>query len=430
MNNKLASRINFIFSFAILIGLYMTSMYHYLLFHSLAEIFSIFIAITVFIITWNSYQYLKNNYLIVIGISYLFIGIIDLFYTLSFKGMGIFKDYDYYANQLWVSARYFESIVLLIAFNSIRIKKKIDLYIVFVIGLIATSLILLSIFVWRIFPVCFVDGIGLTTFKIFSEYIICFILVLSISSLIRLKKYFEKSVFMYLIISMICAILSELSFTSYTSNYGITNLIGHFFKIFSFYFIYKSFIVKGLKEPFDTIFREMILAEDKLQEQNHILKNQAILDGLTGLFNHRYIYECLEAETEKWYEEKSTFVILILDIDFFKKINDSFGHVVGDVILKELSQILKEKVSENDIVGRYGGEEFLIILRNTELKEGYQIAELIRKSVEDKVFIDNIRFSISIGVGVYRGETVNELIEKADSKLYEAKKNGRNRSVM
>ncbi|NRT28975.1 hypothetical protein B0I68_002580 [Clostridium beijerinckii] len=165
MKKNVKISISTIFVSTILFMLYLISLYNYLLFHTIAEIFSICIAFTVFLMTWNSAKYIKNKYLIIVGIAYLFIGILDLFHTLSYKGMEIFKDYDYYANQLWIAARYFESIVLIISFANLKSKTQVNVYFIFGIYTIITVVLLLSIFSWRIFPVCFVDCEGLTSFK-------------------------------------------------------------------------------------------------------------------------------------------------------------------------------------------------------------------------------------------------------------------------
>ncbi|MDH3393348.1 MAG: hypothetical protein OEL66_05025, partial [Desulfobulbaceae bacterium] len=93
-------------------GLYLSSLYDYLLFHSFSEIFSIAVAFALFLIAWNSKEHLSNHYIVFLGIAYLFIGGLDLLHTLAYKGMPIFTDYDYYANQLWIAARYLESISL------------------------------------------------------------------------------------------------------------------------------------------------------------------------------------------------------------------------------------------------------------------------------------------------------------------------------
>ena len=419
-----------IFVLTMLILLYMSSLYNYLLFHTIAEIFSISIAFTVFLITWSSRRYIRNNYLILIGIAYLFIGFIDLFHTLSYKGMQIFKDYDYYANQLWIAARYFESIILLLAFITVKSKKKVNAYVLFSVFTVITTLIMLSIFVWKIFPACFVDGVGLTSFKKNSEYIISLILLAAMISLTKNKLAFEGKVYQYLLISMACTIISEFAFTIYIDNYGFSNLVGHYFKIFSFYFIYKTIIAKGIQEPYDIIFREMKQTEQKLFEQNVNLTSLATLDGLTGLYNNRYLHERLEEETKLYERYKGSFVVMILDIDHFKKVNDTYGHLAGDKILKEVSQILKMNTRETDIVGRYGGEEFLIILAETTLNEGFMVAEKIRRAVELNRFSDQIYITVSIGIEEYSGGKVSELLEKADLKLYAAKNAGRNITIM
>ena len=430
MKHYFLKAISIIFIITLLTALYLSSLYNYLLFHTLAEIFSICIAFTVFLITWSSIRYIKNNYLILIGIAYFFIGFIDLFHTMSYKGLGIFTDYDYYANQLWIAARYFESITLLIAFIFVKSKKQVNAYAIFSICTVVTTVIMLSIFMWKIFPVCFVYGVGLTPFKKYSEYIICLILIAAMIILTNNKEAFDRIVYRFLLLSMICTIISELAFTVYIDNYGFSNLVGHYFKIFSFLLIYKIIIVKAIQEPYEIIFREMNQTEIKLFEQNTILKSLATTDGLTGLYNHRHLYERLEEEAKRCSRHQGTFVVMIIDIDHFKTINDTQGHLTGDKILKELAQILREKTRQSDLVGRYGGEEFLIMLTGTSLNRGFEVAEKIRRVIESNEFYAQISLTVSIGIEEYTGEKVSELLEKADKKLYVAKNSGRNKSVM
>ncbi|MDM8538665.1 MASE3 domain-containing protein, partial [Desulfobacterales bacterium HSG17] len=108
-HNNTELYINMAIGLLILGGLYMTSLYSYLLFHNISELFSIIVACGIFIVAWNSRKYMENDYLIFLALAYLFIAGLDLLHTLSYKGMQIFKDYDYYANQLWIGARYLES---------------------------------------------------------------------------------------------------------------------------------------------------------------------------------------------------------------------------------------------------------------------------------------------------------------------------------
>lgn len=257
---------------AVLVSLYLTTLYHYLLFHVLVEFFSIAVATSIFFITWNAKKYIKSPYLQFIGIAYLFIGFLDLLHTLSYKGMGIFTDYDYYANQLWIGTRFLEAVTLLAAFYFLSEKKQLNPYAVFTVFLGISGLLTASVFFWKNFPVCFIEGQGLTPFKVYAEYVISMILAVNLWLLFRYKSQFAPNVFNMLSISLIFTILSELAFTFYISNYGVSNLTGHYFKLISFYLIYKAIIVTGIQEPFAVTFKELADSNEKLK--NEIIQRQ------------------------------------------------------------------------------------------------------------------------------------------------------------
>ena len=249
----------------ILFGLYLTSLHGYLLFHGLAEIFSIVVACGIFIVAWNSRRFLDNNYLLFLGIAYLFVAGLDLVHTLGYTGMGVFTGYSTnLPAQLWIAARYMESVSLLIA--PLFIGRKLKTNFVFTAYTLAISLSLGSIFYWQIFPICFVEGVGLTPFKKISEYIISLILLGSIALLFQKRKEFNAGVLRLLIASIIVTIASEMAFTFYIHAYGLSNLIGHYLKIMSFYLIYKAMIETGLKSPYDLLFRNLKQGEEALRE--------------------------------------------------------------------------------------------------------------------------------------------------------------------
>lgn len=159
----------------------------------------------------------------------------------------------------------------------------------------------------------------------------------------------------------------------------------------------------------------------------------AIRDGLTGLYNHRYFHELLGVEMTRARRYRRFVALVMLDIDFFKQVNDSYGHPTGDRVLESLAEILSHLARETDHVARYGGEEFAIVLPEASEKEAAALAERIRQAVEDHEFIINshrIKLTVSLGVAssfAEDEETKDDLIRKADHALYEAKRQGRNR---
>lgn len=264
------------------IGLFLVSRHSYLLFHSLAEIFSIIIASGIFMFVWNSRKIQENDYLLFIGIAYLFVGGIDLLHTLSYKGMGVFIEHD--ANlptQLWIIARYTEGLTLLIA--PIFLKRKINSVFVFSSYAGIVLLLLLSVFSWEIFPACFIEGFGLTPFKKISEYIITFILLGAIIFLFQSRNEFDRKFFRLIVASIITTILAELAFTFYVSVYGLSNLVGHYFKIISFYLIYAAIIHTGLQKPYTILFRKL-----KQNEMQYISLFNRMLGGFA---HHEIIYD-------------------------------------------------------------------------------------------------------------------------------------------
>jgi hypothetical protein len=255
----------------VLLGLYLTSLYSYLLFHGLVEIFSVIVAFGIFSVAWNSRRFMDNNYLFGLGIAYLFIGGLDLLHTMAYKGMGVFSGHG--ANlptQLWIAARYLESLSLLMA--PFLLHRKINTSQLFIGYAAISSLVLVSIFYWEIFPDCFLEPAGLTVFKKYSEYVICLILLLSILVTAQKQAEFDPIVFRLIIASIASTIASELAFTFYLSVYGLSNLVGHFFKIISFFLIYRAVIVNGLKKPYSIMFRNLKQSEVSLRREKDRLE--------------------------------------------------------------------------------------------------------------------------------------------------------------
>lgn len=192
-------------------------------------------------------------------------------------------------------------------------------------------------------------------------------------------------------------------------------------------FINKPFSEDILMARLKTNVRTYFLME-ALKQKNDQLSKLAIEDSLTGLYNHRHILECVTIEIDRAIRFNMPLSILMFDIDHFKMINDTYGHHIGDSILSYIGNLWANKSRTIDIAGRYGGDEFVIILPNTDLNGAKVYAERLRKSLERAVIgIYNVKFTISGGVAQFSGECSSELIQNADAKLYLAKQSGRNK---
>ena len=240
-----------------MIPLFLMTFVHYLLFHVFAELFSIVVALSLFIIAFNSRKFIKNPYLSFIGPIYLFIAIIDLMHTLTYKGMHIIESDIFFANQLWIGGRFIEAVSLLIAFYFLKRGIVANQFKTIIVYSVITAGLMLSVFGLKNFPACFIEGEGQTAFKIYMEYIIILILALDLYMLNRNRDKFDRNIFVLLFWTFIFTMLSELSFTFYISNYGLSNLMGHYFKLFSFILIYQSIIQTGIQDPFRLIFKEL-----------------------------------------------------------------------------------------------------------------------------------------------------------------------------
>ena len=190
------------------------------------------------------------------------------------------------------------------------------------------------------------------------------------------------------------------------------------------------------KDDVEQLFLVNATAYTSTGETNYIavfeniteIQKVAHTDQLTKLANRLKIDEMLERCFQSGKRYKRVFSVILIDIDFFKKVNDNHGHLVGDKILKEISIILSTSTRNVDLVGRWGGEEFIIVSKETNIDGAYVMAEKIRKAVESHTFTLDLPVTISMGISEYKdNESADELIKRADNALYMAKENGRNR---
>lgn len=198
------------------------------------------------------------------------------------------------------------------------------------------------------------------------------------------------------------AVLNSLNYMNIAVNFSAFGILGYFFRV----------------------------ASIRAEQQMELL---ATIDTLTGLFNRRKMHELIDQEVVRYQRDKKSFLLVITDIDHFKKFNDSYGHDCGDYVLQQVSTLMKESLRQQDVVARWGGEEFLIMLPETELEGGVQAIEKLRETLANTVYqYDANTFSVTMtfGVTAYDGSCdVEACIKHADEVLYAGKRGGRNRVV-
>ena len=247
---------------------------HYLLFHTLAELIAIVVSISIFSLTWAARQRLSNGYLVILGSAYVTIGIVDVFHTLTFKGMNLLPGVTTnHPTQFWLTARFIEAMSLVIApFFIQRTPRFTWAVCAFAIPGILCCIAVLN----GSFPVTFTDGVGLTPFKKTCEYVIIILLIVAQIMLWLRRKEFPQEVFGLLCGSLLLAIATEFCFIHYVSFYDFVNELGHFFRFLSGVLAYLALVVTGIRRPMEVLYRQLVTKDWKLQQANLQLAESAI----------------------------------------------------------------------------------------------------------------------------------------------------------
>jgi PAS domain S-box-containing protein len=238
------------------IGLYWISQSNFLLYHTLVELFSGVIAFGIFILAWNSRRVLRENYLLFVGIAFLFVGGLDLIHAITYQGIGIVVSLagTNLSSQLWLGARLTESLSLLTA--PLFFNRKLN-----PLAAISGFALVCSALVWAIvsglFPVCFIQGQGVTPFEVQSEYAILGTLSMAFFALSRYRRQLDTRVYLLLTGSFLFAIGSSLTAVVQNGAYSPPNLFGHIFRLISFYLIYRALIESGIKKPYALVSHEL-----------------------------------------------------------------------------------------------------------------------------------------------------------------------------
>ncbi len=250
-----------------LVVMVLVSTYNYALFHTLVELYCVIIAVAVFIVMFHTRRLLYVDYLLFVGIGFLFFAALGVPHALGYKGVNLFVGFDNdLPTQAFIAQRFLLASTFLIA--PLFLKRRLWLKTTFAGFAAVTGVALLSLLVWDNFPHMFVEGMGLTPAKKMLELVLCGLFIAAGIALLRIRKAFEPRVLHLLLVSLGCFIGSELAFTLYATPFGLSNLGGHLFQVAGFYFTYHAVLVTALVDPFGLLFRELAASERSLREAN------------------------------------------------------------------------------------------------------------------------------------------------------------------
>jgi PAS domain S-box-containing protein len=311
-------------------GLYVLSRFNYPLFHSFADMLTVFIATGVFVVVWTRRHLMDNHFYLYIGIAFVFFAFLDFLHFLGNKGMGVFPQYGNLGPTFYIASRYVLSISFVIA--PLFIRRKLNLAVVFCVYSLVVVLLLLSIFYWQNFPVTYVEGVGLTRFKIISDYIVCVVLLGAIGLLLLNRPAFDSKVLKLMVCSLVLSIATGLAFTLYSDPFGIMNVVGHFFQIASFGLVYTAFVETILTKPQDILYRNLKQSQERVIKLNSELEETNL--GLKHDIAERLSAEEALKESEERFNRifrSSPAAIAITKIidGTFLDVNDSYERLMG-----------------------------------------------------------------------------------------------------
>ena len=402
------------------VGMLVIEQYNPFLYHFLIEISTVFIGVLIFIIAINSRMYSERRLLLSVGVAYVYVSLFDFMHLLTYEGIS-FVPFDInMTTQFWLNARIIEamSFVTIFALGVIR-SRKIN-YPATHLFLLAYSAIMITLIYMDAFPPVYVGG-KQTIVKIITEGVI---IVLLITSLVLARQLdMKKDVRNVFIIAISLKILSEIMFMATIQQNTIHTAITHTFKYLSFGGIYFMFVNEIIKDPYRSVYQ---LFETRHQE----LTFQAERDSLTGIYNHSTTFSKIDQKIEEL-KGKEKITVIMIDIDDFKHVNDKYGHQKGDEVLFEFAQLILTCDLENKVVGRYGGDEFVVAGTNIKRETVDQQFTLVKHKLEELNRKIGFEITFSAGIAFYEdGDTTKDLIYKADIKMYEAKRLGKNQYVV
>lgn len=539
-----------------LLLLHLTARYHFLLFHHLIEVFRVVTLGCIFIVAWHTRFWATSGLLMIIGMAALPIAGLELLHSLAYKGMGIFPDDANLPTQLWTGFRLLEAGAFLLAVVHSRQRVSLAPRYLLAFSLVGSSIGLL-IFTGH-FPDSFIEGQGLTRFKVVSEYATIGLFLSSGVLLVLRRHLVDGQVIGLMLAALLCNALSGAAFTRYADVFGMANEVGHYLLLISTYLVYRAILASSLSSPFRLLFREIKQSERHLEELvmhrteqlrhsqilndtfisrspvsmflteadgRFILANPALArllgqreeqligrtaheimspqdaqalmapaheaqrqgkpqrarlslpgrnqrhhldatyfplalekeggmgcgviarditqqeeaqrhiehlahhDGLTQLPNRHTFAEHVTRRLAR-HGAGGTLFLIYLDLDNFKDINDSLGHTAGDQLLCTLATRLRQLTSEQDLLSRYGGDEFMLLIERQDHLRAEAFAGELLSLISQPMLIEQYELVVTASVGIagapQDGLDFTTLFRNADLAMYAAKADGRN----
>jgi diguanylate cyclase (GGDEF)-like protein len=381
--------------------------YNHLLFHTLTEGFNIILAALIYILATKTFRYSKNNPLLFLGCSYFFVGILYGLHLLTQTGMNLFPD----LKNTVLAAVHLEYYLQAVTFLAVpffihrRFSKKIFFGVYFLATLLLVGMALSD----QLPGLNFGNGPSMLQLR-FGQWLVILLLAAAVYQFYLKQKQLNPQIYSKIqaaILFMLIAAGADLL----AAGRPYLDAMSHLAKIMANLWIYRLVVTFGIEAPYDLIFKE--------------LKNNVILDPLTGIYNRNGLVEFIKKELGRVRRIDSQVGILVMDLDNFKKINDRFGHLTGDKVLKSFAAILKTTVRESDVICRFGGDEFVVLIKGDR-----EVLELVRWRIREAFQgwqeTDEIarKIGLSIGSALWESDdkiNIEKLLEEADLIMYNEK---------
>ena len=399
------------------IALLLINYFNHALYHVAVETFCIFIGIMIFIMAINSREYSSRNLLLSMGVLYLYVGTLDFLHMVSIEELNVLNAGTHSNLAYWVAARVLESSGILFLFIKFRGQAQSN-YVRDHIVLSVYTIVAISVISFYVIDMPVGDASIMNLRNVFEGItIVFFIIALILTHKLNLPK--EKRNYLHIAISL--KIISEILVFFYYKDETVALIIGSIARYVSYACFYLIFVIMTLKEPYKNVYSVYKREHDELKFLSEI-------DQLTGILNHSTTVHRLEALAEKYHDSEEKLFVTMVDLDDFKTVNDTYGHQKGDEVLRIFAELLSMGNYKDKVVGRYGGDEFIIagvFIDNMDIVERF---ELFASRVKAKFEAMDMDIKFSAGVALCKeGDTVKDLIYKADIAMYESKRLGKNR---